>query len=178
MGVIVNYWLLFTPSFEASVNNVLPIVKDRNPREDGPAISTQSVEFPLLNSMREDTKRLLRHFPRRYGGDFEPGLWNCMIRADGLHALTAMREELQLWMATYPDNFNVGGCWDFYTGQPIGGVGSPWFDTPANLVDYLPPKPQLQPPPDGFPPTNTVPPLAGQLWDVILGAGQAKRIFI
>ena len=27
MGVIVNYWLLFTPSFEAGVTNVLPIVR-------------------------------------------------------------------------------------------------------------------------------------------------------
>ena len=178
MGVIVNYWLLLTPGFEADTNNVLPIIPDPNPREDGPPISISSVEFPLLNVLREDTKQMLRHFLSRYGNHFAPGLWNCIARADGLYALTDMREELQTLRAAYPDNFDVGGCWDFFTGEPIGGVGSPWFTAPPELIDFLPPQPQPQgpqTPPD--PPVITNPPL-NVLWDVILGAGQAPRKFV
>lgn len=178
MGVIVNYWLLMTPSFDSNLQGVLPIIQNRNPREDGPAVSTQSVQFPLLNVLREDTKKMMRAFRRRYGGDFAPGLWNCYARADGLYALVAMREEIQRLQATYPDNFDVGGCWVYDTGQPVGGVGSPWFYKPPNLADFLPPKPQPQPPNTEFPPTEVTPPLPGVVWDVILGAGQAPRMFI
>lgn len=178
MVVILNYWLLMNPGFEADTNNVLPIIQDRNPREDGPAISTQSVNFPLLNTLSPPTYEMMRHFPRRYGGDFAPGLWNCMARANALHELVAMREELQELETYYPDAFSVGGCWSFRTGEPVGGVGSPWFPSPPNLIDYLPPKPQPQgpqTPPD--PPVITNPPL-DVLWDVILGAGQAPRKFV
>jgi hypothetical protein len=173
--VIVNYWLLFTSDFTTGVTGVLPIIPDQDPREDD-TITVQSVQFPLLNVLRPDTAEMMRHFPRRYGGDFAPGLWNCMARAPGLFALVGMREELQLLRSTYPDNIDIGGCWNFSTGEPVGGVGSPWFPSPPELIDFLPPQPQPQPE-QPFPPSIINPPL-NVLWDVILGAGQAPRQFV
>jgi hypothetical protein len=87
-----------------------------------------------------------------------------------------MREELQLLRSTYPDNIDIGGCWDFATGEPVGGVGSPWFPSPPELIDFLPPQPQEQPE-QPFPPSIINPPL-NVVWDVILGAGQAPRQFV
>ena len=177
MDVIVNYWVWMTPSMTSNMIGVLPLEPAPNPREP-PPVTIQSTEYPLLNYMRADTRRMLLWSPGRRKGLFPPDVWNCLTRADGLHALTAMREELQRWMAAYPDNFKIGGCWDYYTGQPIGGVGSPWFETPPGLGDALPPEPQPQPPQTEFPPTEVIPPVPGQLWDVMLGAGQAKRVFV
>jgi hypothetical protein len=166
-----------TPNMTGNMVGVLPIVPNRDPRDPSP-ISIQSIEFPLLNYMRSDSRKMLRNFPGRRKAPYPPGLWNCIFQADGLHALVAMREEMQAWMAAYPDNFRIGGCWDYYTGQPVGGVGSPWFETPPGLADIMPPEPQPQPPSTEFPPTEFNPPVAGVLWDITLGAGQAKRVFV
>jgi hypothetical protein len=161
-----------------NVSAVLPFIPNRDPRDPGNPISIQSVQFPLINYMRDDTKKMLLRFPGRRTASYPLGLWNCIVQADGLYALVEMREDLQKLTAAYPDNFKIGGCWDYYTGQPVGGVGSPWFDTPPGLADILPPQPQPQPPQTGFPPTEVNPPVSGVLWDVTLGAGQAKRVFI
>jgi hypothetical protein len=178
MDLIVNYWVWMTPTMNNNMVVVLPIIPNRDPREPNNPLSTLSVQFPLLNHMRSDTKDMLRWFPGRRKAGYPLGLWNCLARADGLYALTAMREDLQKLTDAYPDNFRIGGCWDYATGQPIGGVGSPWFNTPPGLADILPPQPQPQPPNTEFPPTEVTPPLAGVLWDVTLGAGQASRVFI
>jgi hypothetical protein len=158
MGVIVNYWVILTPDITGDVGataNVQP-PDQGSPGEVPQIIYGQSIDYPQLNFTRQDTRKMLRNFPERGHGTFPPGLWNCLVRADGLHALTAMREDMQRLQAAYPAEFQVGGCWDYDTGQPVGGVGSPWFDTPPGLVDMMP---------DG-------------LQDIVLGAGQAKRVFV
>jgi hypothetical protein len=178
MVITVNYWVVMSPAMAIEMRKVLPVVFDHNPREDEPVISTQSFLFPLINSTKESTRDLLKRFPGRYGQQFAPGLWNCYFQATGLFQLVPMREDLQELVAAYPGDIQVGGCWDVATGQPVGGVGSPWFVTPPDLVDWLPPKP-VDPviPNTTFPPTE-VGTEANVLWDVTLLAGQAPRVFV
>jgi hypothetical protein len=158
MDVVVNYWVWLQPAIEDdvfAVAGVYPESPSESPQP--PPLSANSLSYPALNIMRADTRKMLRAFPERYPAVLPTGLWNCYVRAPGLFALTAMREDLQRVMAAYPEEFNVVGCWDYYTGSPIGGVGSPWFYKPPGLEDIMP---------------------GGEMHDIVLGAGQGKRIFI
>ncbi len=53
------------------------------------------------------------------------------------HELTPLRENLQYLEVRHP-SFIVAGCWDFHTGEPVGGAGSPWFMFPPELLDFMP----------------------------------------
>lgn len=53
-------------------------------------------------------------------------------------AQTPLRENLQLLEDALDGDFIVAGCWDFITGAPIGGVGSPWFVTQPELMLFMP----------------------------------------
>lgn len=176
MAVIINYWVLLTPDIEddtAQAANVQP------PDTGSPGtqqVYGASVDWPALNTTRQDTRKMLRNYPQRFATVFPPGLWNCYARGEGLHVFTAMREDLQRLNEAYPDNFKVVGCWDYTTGEPIGGVGSPWFTTPPSLADIMPGIPQ--PGPEGEPPQPQPPPLFGVLHDIVLGAGQGERKFV
>ena len=73
------------------------------------------------------------------------------------HELVPLREKLQeLEDELYPD-FIVAGCWDYATGTPVGGVGSPWFVTPSQLIDFMP---------------------EAEFADRFFLAGQARRAFV
>lgn len=49
---------------------------------------------------------------------------NIYLQVDDISELVPLREEMQ-------DSFTVTchGMWHYETGEPIGGVGSPWFQT-------------------------------------------------
>lgn len=176
--VIINYWIMLTLPAEVAVTGVVqvaPIQETQGPVPPPDYVS--SVTMDRVNTFRPDTIKMLRNFPERYQGRMPPGLWNCYVTADGLHALVAMREELQETMARYPVDFQVAGCWDFYSGQPVGGVGSPWFDTPPGLAAMMPGI-QLPSEDPGPPPLAPGPVEYGVLHDIVLGAGQAPRRFI
>lgn len=176
MAVIVNYWVWLTPDIEDDVRNTAEVPPEDTGEPSGPQVYADSIDFPELNTTRQDTRKMLRNFPERLGTLFPAGLWNCYVRAEGLHELTAMREDMQRIVATYPNHFKVAGCWDYATGEPIGGVGSPWFVTPPGLADIMPGIPQ--PGPEGEPPQPQPPPVFGVLQDIVLGAGQAPRKFV
>lgn len=64
-------------------------------------------------------------------------LYNCYIRRHGLHELVGLREKLQEL-----ENFGMGvkcvGWWEYETGEPLGGVGSPWFQTFPSFEEEFP----------------------------------------
>ena len=68
-----------------------------------------------------------------------------------------IRENLIDMEDSLPGQFLVAGCWDFFTGEPVGGVGSPWFLSPPELLDFMP---------------------NGVYEDRILRLGQHERVFI
>ena len=95
-------------------------------------------------------------------------LVSCYIRYEEFDNLVAVREELQDLADFYPDSLRCVGCWDFNTGEPIGGVGSPWFTTPAWVFEDFPTPKYTSP--GGEERTGSR--------DVILMSGQAKRKFV
>lgn len=78
-------------------------------------------------------------------------------RIDDLSDIVVLREDLQWLQATYGANFYMAGMWHFETGQPVGGVGSPWFQTPVGVASFMD---------------------SEEIEDTLLMAGQAKRKFI
>lgn len=177
MDVTVNYWIMLTPLAEVAVGGVAQVRLPNTSEEPNPLPEyIPSVTIQGANTLGADTRRMLRNFPERWKGYFPPSLWNCYVTAENLSSLTAMREDLQELMADYPEDFIVAGCWDYYTGEPIGGVGSPWFVTPPGLAAIMP---GIQQPSDPGPwPPPSAPPVFGVLQDIVLGAGQARRKFV
>jgi hypothetical protein len=149
--VIVNFWLMLSPQAETALKGVAQI---SDPANTGAPVARpatiDSLAFPLANVLLPETLKLARNFPERSIGLFPQGLWNCYARGEGIHEFVGIREDLQRLAGTYPGVFQVAGCWNVATGDPIGGVGSPWFVTPPGL--------------------ETV--------DTALMAGQAKRKFV
>jgi hypothetical protein len=154
--VIVNFWLLLSPVAEVALKGVARVTAPGS----GPVampVAVTSTQFPLVNFLSPATVKMIRNYPERNRAHLmPPGLWNCYARGEGLHSFVAMREDLQRIEEAYPE-FQVAGCWNYVTGQPVGGVGSPWFGTPTDLADMMP---------------------DGVLQDITLGAGQAARIFV
>lgn len=99
-------------------------------------------------------------------------LLSCYIRHEGLHDITAIREELQDFEDFFSDSIKCVGCWDFYTGEPIGGVGSPWFVTPHWVDSDFPILRGTAPELGGVTPTAPI------TNDGILFSGQAPRKFV
>jgi hypothetical protein len=64
---------------------------------------------------------------------------------------------MQWLQDTYPAQFYVAGMWSYKTGEPIGGVGSPWFQTPVGVANFM----------------NIT-----EVEDTVLLAGQATRKFV
>jgi len=178
MAVIANFWVWLSPIGEIAVAGVAQVSLPSVSGEPEPLPDyVPSVSVTGVNAFGPQTLKMLRNFPERYLDTFPTGLWNCYVTADGYHELTGMRELLQDTAAAHPDHFRVAGCWDYATGEPVGGVGSPWFVTPLELADIMPGVPQ--PGPGGDP--ETQPPVDlvfGVLQDIVLGAGQAKRKFV
>jgi hypothetical protein len=91
---------------------------------------------------------------------FNQGVWKLRsgyLRVETISDIVKLRETLQWIEEDYPGEFYVCGMWHFNTGEPVGGVGSPWFVKPAQLPTMLP---------------------NGVVEDVFLMAGQAKRKFV
>ena len=100
-----------------------------SPTED---TSVNSASFPLLNNMPEIIKRVVGTYHT-----VDPNLWSLITSRYSLAELTVVRERFQEWEDNYYPDFWVGGSWDIETGQPIGGMGSPWFMAPTELYDLL-----------------------------------------
>lgn len=84
--------------------------------------------------------------------------------------LTVLREVLQYLEVRHPGRIIVGGAWDFHSGEPVGGAGSPWFVTPPELLDFMPDdKVGIR--------GGTFPGVVG-IDDVHTAQGQAKRKFV
>jgi hypothetical protein len=149
--MIANYWLVVSTAFRDELAETLG-------NSHTPAIAATS--FPKINDMPQVFKDSLREAPSRGVVDYSviagTTVWSGYARADGLGELTPTREFMQDLEARYFPDFYVGGMWDFHTGQPLGGVGSPWFVTPLELGPLL----------------------GGTVRDVSLNAGQTKRNFI
>lgn len=152
--VIVNFWLLLSPEAATALGGAARVSAASSSGEPAPmpAVVT-SQQFPRANALSPETLKMVRNYPERHraGIGMPTGLWNCYASGSGYHSFVVMREDLQGIEEAYPGHFQVAGCWDYTTGAPIGGVGSPWFVTP-----------------EGFDVRR----------DIVLGAGQAKRNFV
>lgn len=154
--VIVNFWLMLSPAAELALKGVAQIGPEDSTGEPVPAPDVvNSAQFPLLRRLSPGTRKLVRNFPERGISLLPTGVWNCYATGTGNHEFTRVREDLQMLNDSYPDDFVSAGSWDVATGQPLGGVGSPWFITPPELPGKL-----------------------GGLRDIVLMAGQKPRKFV
>jgi hypothetical protein len=151
MGLIVNYWLIVSDAFKEELADTLGSIHTG---------TVQATTFPKINEMPAIFKRSLREAPSRGIVNYSvvPGttVWSGYATADTTGELVPTREFMEELEALYFPDFYVGGMWDFHTGEPIGGVGAPWFVTPLELA----------------------PVLGGTVRDVSLNSGQAKRKFV
>jgi len=168
----INYWVVATQAFINELYGLTANVEQTNFFSPGQA-SQQAVQFPLLNFLKPITRKAVNDPPEWYE--------RAAFRASGgqrviqLYSFdtsysddTAIREDLMELEEAYPNDCMVAGCWDVATGEPVGGVGSPWFVTPPELINYMP---------DVFVgPEQTAP--ATELADVNLLAGQKPRKFV
>lgn len=156
--MIVNFWVYASPTMRTDIYKVAGIsIAPGLPGVVTTIPPTTAETFPLLNTISDATIKTLRNFPERRHLVMVAGLWNVYARGAGLHSFVGIREDLQLLEDTYYPDFWVGGAWNCADGEPIGGVGSPWFTYPGDLLSMFP---------DGI------------LQQVVLMAGQAKRKFI
>ena len=91
---------------------------------------------------------------------FGDGAWKVRSlyrRIEDISDVVVLRESLQWLEEDFSGDFYVCGMWSYKTGEPIGGVGSPWFVKPVQLASMLP---------------------NGVVEDVVLLAGQAPRKFV
>jgi hypothetical protein len=151
MGLIVNYWLVVSTAFKDELADTLGSIH---------LGTIQATTFPKINEMPAIFKRSLREAPSRGVIDYSvvPGttVWSGYATADTLGELVPTREFMEHLEHLYFPDFYVGGMWDFHTGEPLGGVGAPWFITPLELEAVL----------------------GGTVKDVSRNAGQAKRNFV
>jgi hypothetical protein len=155
VDMIVNFWIVLSPALQEAVEGVAQVVAPGNsgrPTPPPPVIKAE--RYHRLNHLMPQTLKMLRNFPERHKGTLPEGLWNCYISGEGLHSFVRTRQDLERLEANYDPNFLVVGCWDFHTGQPVGGVGSPWFVRPPKLTAIIPEH------------------------DVVLAGGQGKRNFV
>lgn len=139
---IVNFWIAYQDIARLNdVEGLLPTIPV--PDSEGVAPGTHMEPPPTTQA--------------RLFGD---GAWKVRSlyrRIDGIHEVVTLRENLQLLEEDYDGDFYVCGMWSYKTGEPIGGVGSPWFVKPTQLASFLP---------------------NGEVEDIVLLAGQARRRFV
>lgn len=149
--MIANAWLIMSAEFRAELEGTVGSMFVQ---------PVKATRFPRLNNPTAKFKDALREVPDRGVVNYSlvPGveLWSAYVTADYLGELAAMRDYLRKLEKEYFPDFYVGGMWDFHTGEPLGGSGSPWFQTPFELETVL-----------GGPPR-----------DVSLNAGQHPRAFV
>ena len=138
---IINFWIAYQDIARLNdVEALLPTIP--YPASEGVVAPTHMQPPPITQA--------------RLFGDGEWKVRSLYRRLEGIHEVVTLREDLQL-LADSLDNFHVCGMWSYKTGEPIGGVGSPWFVKPAQLASFLP---------------------NGKVEDIVLLAGQAPRKFV
>ncbi len=167
----INYWVIASQNFINEAYGLEGTVE--NSSFFDLQVSSQSVQFPLLNYIKARTRRAISAPPEWYErSNFRTKNQYRIIQLYSFETEysldTEVREDLMELEDAYPNDVLVAGCWDVATGDPVGGVGSPWFVTPPDLIDYMP---------DVFIDFNTPVP-ATELADVNLLAGQAPRKFV
>lgn len=158
MDLIYNFWALLSNDFADEALALLQIAEV----PDGPGAGdpVPAVTFPLINYYKPATAKTIINQPNRveqaalFIGPYT--VWNMVTTASDLSELVPAREDFQDWHDRYPDDFIIAGAWR-QDGQPIGGVGSPWFVTPPELIEAMP---------------------NGYLEDVVITFGQSPRIFL
>lgn len=164
--MITNFWILITDLLRATSAQV-----GVNAFGD----VTERIEVNWASVDTDDLINVPLRMPREseaagLEGPVGWGLLNCYIPGE-YGVLTPLRENLQELEARYPDDFVVGGAYDVSTGEPVGGVGNPWFPTPPLLYEFAPPQSSN----DYSIPTDIQ---QGTLANSQLLSGQASRKFV
>jgi hypothetical protein len=155
--MIYNFWLRLDPSAASEMESTYAIQTDEFEEPDEVPVATQATNFPLLNVMKPKTieiikRRWLQDKDRAVTMGLSPvPIWNLYSDVrDDLSSMVVVREDFQLLEEHYPGDIECVGAWQ-WDGQPIGGVGSPWFLSPIEIKN---------------------------IGNVILRAGQAPRQFV
>ena len=168
----INYWLIGSQDFINEINGIVANVGPSN-FFDPVTVSVSATQFPLLNYLKNRTKRSVKAAPAWYDNlDFRTAGGQRLIQlysfGTNYSDEVEVREDLQEMEEAYPNDCLIAGCWNVADGQPVGGVGSPWFMTPPELIQFMPDV--------LIGPGITAP--ATKLTDVNLLAGQQPRKFV
>lgn len=136
MDVVYEFWVIASPAFIAEARHLRRYLED-----DGPlGVDNPATTFPGLNFLGARSKRLLgRSDPLWKGAITKPcNIYSTVVSESYLGNLTEFREDLQALTEQVSPDFIFAGAWVVATGEPIGGVGSPWVATPPELADEMP----------------------------------------
>ena len=132
--------------------------------ERGQDVQGASPRLVKLFLSRQDLSISARLFPPA----ISKTLYNCYIRSEGLHDLIELRDQM-MEMEMYDEGVRCVGWWEYCSGEPLGGVGSPWFQTHPHFYREFPSSEY---------PTTTSCGTAQISPDRVLVAGQARRKFV
>ena len=157
--MIYNYWVAYVIPFSVEFDDRW--LRPGSWLNEGtpPPPLQAATTYPLINVISSGLVDLV--VSNQVGTDqFSPppgwAIHNCYSEDTELSSQVVIREQLQELELYYPNDFLVLGAWEF-GGQPIGGVGSPWFPLRPEAIDFMP---------------------GDDVIDVVLLAGQSNRQFV
>lgn len=172
-----NFWAAMSGEFQ---NELWQWIK---PRDDG-SEPPLPVQFPLIADISDATIELFNNihdsdyldnaFKKWNAAGRVYRVWSCYINKGG--SLTQVRQDVDILLAAYPNDFDITGAWRYDTGAEVGTIGGgvALYPIAPQVVNFMPDVTTDPGDPPDVPPTfgpATVP------TDVNLLAGQAPRDF-
>ena len=161
-----NCWCSASQAFK---NELWPFIKDGTPAVTFPDINTISqVTIDFFNKV-VDEGAVSRLFKEWEAAGRVYKLWSFYAVKPETGA-QQIRADLDMLVASYPQDFGVLGCWDWATGEEVGNP--PWYPIPHQTLNFMPDVIV-----DASDPQNPVYGPATELTDVLGLCGQAPRSF-
>ena len=163
-----NSWVSMSQVFK---NELWPFIKDGTPAVTFPDINNidpATVEF--FNTVYDEgaVDRLYKQW-NAAGREYK--LWS--IYSTKPDNLSTIKGDLDMLIASYPQDFGVLGAWNYATGQEVGAANPPiWYPIPPQTLNFMPDIVT-----DNTDPENPIYGPATELRDVLLVFGQANRDF-
>ena len=165
-----NIWVAASEEFAAET---IALLRPGTDEEGNPIDPVEAVQFPLLNSVSEDTQGILTHdrgivqpmFETVQGGERTYSLWSFYTEKGKNPYLT--QAEFEALEDAYPADFFVLGMWIFDTGEQVEDSS-----VHPDLIHFMPDDVLFLPDSEDFEFERPT-----ELSDVNLLSGQAPRDF-
>ena len=164
-----NMWCSMSQDFKGEL---WPYIKNGTPAVTFPDINNiDNVTAEFFNTIYDEgaVERLYKQWDAA-GRQYK--LWS--MYAEKPEGLQQIRADLDMLIASYPQDFAVLGAWNYETGQEVGEAqGDIWYPLPNQTLNFMP---DIIISDNGEDNPPTMGP-ATELTDVLMMFGQANRSF-